>query len=63
MSLFKGCRSSLTVVSVFRVLGNAFYRGADAFVFLFDVTRPESLQQVEQRWLPHALLTAGSEHA
>lgn len=36
----------------FSSLRKRYYRGADAVIFVFDITRPESFRAIEKRWIP-----------
>lgn len=46
----------------FQSLGNAFYRGSEALVVVFDVTRPETLEHVA-KWRDDFLLHANVDNA
>jgi len=43
----------------FQSLGNAFYRGSDACVLVYDVTNPESFSRLFSLWRPEFVKRAG----
>jgi len=45
----------------FQSLGNAFYRGADACVLVYDITSQDSFTKIEQ-WKTNFLEQSGTEH-
>ena len=39
----------------FRSLIPSYLRGCDGIIFVYDASRPETLRNIQQKWLPLAL--------